>query len=534
MGRLMGRIFDSATLMDGDARVVSSEVVIVGTGPAGAFAAMKILEHGHSVLMVECGGKLPDVDASRYFLFENHGKENPVVFGVNWQLGGASTLWSGRCAPLEQTDVSASKGWPLEYSEIEPYYDEAAKILGLLPIRDLEGTDIEMASGDRWRKMLFSGRFSIKKFQWNVPPFNTGAYLQRAVAQNKNLNVVTNLRLLSFDHQRDDSRMASAMFATTNGRRFHISDKIFVIAVGGIETPRVLLNSCGGEGLGNSSGTVGRFFSTHPKGHFGTIILNRSVSLKSPLFSDTTSGRVNLRFGIGLPQAHDGFSPLNHYVQLTGTFENVGPYLLEQARFVVRDVSNRQGITQFRGANQWVKRLAIAFDRSLFHVLGKAGIWRGRASVLSVRAFFDQYPNPECRVGVTSELDSFGMPKARVFWNFSEKDTISIRHFAEEFKTIFREFDVGEFYPALGRDPKDWHFTAVHSHFLGTTRMGTDPGTSVADSFGRLHDVSNVYVCGPSLFPSYGHANPFLSIAAFSLRTGARIVAELRERPYGD
>jgi len=60
-------------------------------------------------------------------------------------------------------------------------------------------------------------------------------------------------------------------------------------------------------------------------------------------------------------------------------------------------------------------------------------------------------------------------------------------------------------------------------HIIGTTKMGDDPATSVTDSFGRCHDVSNMFIAGSSLFPTEGTANPTLTLAALALRTAAAI-----------
>ena len=45
-------------------------------------------------------------------------------------------------------------------------------------------------------------------------------------------------------------------------------------------------------------------------------------------------------------------------------------------------------------------------------------------------------------------------------------------------------------------------------HLLGTARMGEDPATSVVDSYGRAHDVDNLYIADGSIFVTSGSANP--------------------------
>ena len=72
--------------------------------------------------------------------------------------------------------------------------------------------------------------------------------------------------------------------------------------------------------------------------------------------------------------------------------------------------------------------------------------------------------------------------------------------------------------------PKDNNFTGIHSHFLGGTRIGEFPSNSVVDKNLKVHYLDNLYLSGPSVFPSYGYANPFLSIAAMSLRLADHIL----------
>jgi choline dehydrogenase-like flavoprotein len=68
---------------------------------------------------------------------------------------------------------------------------------------------------------------------------------------------------------------------------------------------------------------------------------------------------------------------------------------------------------------------------------------------------------------------------------------------------------------------------AITNHFVGTTRMGSDPANSVCDEWGRCHELDNLYVAGSSLFPTTGCSAPTLTIAALALRTGDYIARNL-------
>jgi choline dehydrogenase-like flavoprotein len=62
------------------------------------------------------------------------------------------------------------------------------------------------------------------------------------------------------------------------------------------------------------------------------------------------------------------------------------------------------------------------------------------------------------------------------------------------------------------------------THQCGTAVFGTDPRTSVLDTFCRTHDVSNLFVVDASFFPSSAAVNPGLTIAAQALRVADHIM----------
>ena len=61
------------------------------------------------------------------------------------------------------------------------------------------------------------------------------------------------------------------------------------------------------------------------------------------------------------------------------------------------------------------------------------------------------------------------------------------------------------------------------THQCGTVVFGTDPTTSVLDTWCRSHDVDNLFVIDASFFPSSAAVNPALTIAAQALRAADHI-----------
>jgi quinoprotein glucose dehydrogenase len=64
-------------------------------------------------------------------------------------------------------------------------------------------------------------------------------------------------------------------------------------------------------------------------------------------------------------------------------------------------------------------------------------------------------------------------------------------------------------------------------HPGGGCRMGTDPKTSVCDSFGRTHDHQNLFVVGAPTTPTGGCTNGTLTFVALTLRSADEIARTL-------
>ena len=62
-----------------------------------------------------------------------------------------------------------------------------------------------------------------------------------------------------------------------------------------------------------------------------------------------------------------------------------------------------------------------------------------------------------------------------------------------------------------------------HYHHIGTTRMGSDPHTSVVDADCRVHGVHNLHVAGSSVFPSAGYSGPTMMLIALAIRLAGRL-----------
>ena len=61
---------------------------------------------------------------------------------------------------------------------------------------------------------------------------------------------------------------------------------------------------------------------------------------------------------------------------------------------------------------------------------------------------------------------------------------------------------------------------------MGGTVMGTDRDRSVTSGYGQTHDVENLFIAGPGLFPTSGAVNPTFTALALAARSADYILAQ--------
>jgi len=115
------------------------------------------------------------------------------------------------------------------------------------------------------------------------------------------------------------------------------------------------------------------------------------------------------------------------------------------------------------------------------------------------------------------DRDQHGLPVARVTFAWGENDRKLIE------AGIQKEREILE---AAGAEVT-WS-ADDSAHLLGSCRMGSDPRTSVVDSWCRSWDVPNLFICDGSVFVTSSAANPSLTIQAIATRTADHIIARAR------
>ena len=138
----------------------------------------------------------------------------------------------------------------------------------------------------------------------------------------------------------------------------------------------------------------------------------------------------------------------------------------------------------------------------------------------------EQLPNPENRITLsTDKRDELGLPRPQVAYRVDDYSKKALENGYRVARTILEAIsDKKDIKPDVLAAPQDFN-TAAHA--MGTLKMGSDPGKSVVNGFGRSHEHPNLYVAGSSVFVTSSTSNPTLTIGALSLRMAAEIVKRL-------
>ena len=163
-----------------------------------------------------------------------------------------------------------------------------------------------------------------------------------------------------------------------------------------------------------------------------------------------------------------------------------------------------------------------------YEAMGRIAKFQPGTKKFILRGFLDQYPDRENRIKLSSDKKADGTHKVDIQWRYSDQDKASVLKFFSHLDLILQEHNIGAVEYSGLEKCENWPLIGIHSHFMGTTRMGEDKKTSVTDTNARVHGSSNLYIAGPSLFPAYGFANPFLTITALSIRLGDHLLKQMK------
>ena len=519
---------------------LTSEVCVVGAGPVGLALGTALAASGVRTLVLEAGALDLDIESQRLAAGEIGGRAYDELEHARARaFGGSSRLWNvdmgsgpggARLRRLDPIDFAKrswvpGSGWPLRFEELVPFYEEAERFFGVEAPEPTFGG----ANGP------------LRRFEPSLEPtvfkLGTGASLlnlRDRIDESDDLTVLVHAMLVGLRWDSGSGRIEQADVMTVTGNDYTIRSNYFVLAAGGIENARILLMTDldgGGVGaLGNRSGMLGRSFMEHPHTRAGFLVARSGLDdglIKAVSERDGVPGELWLRIGDDVAREKKlgnsaiAFSPVpmsevRRVEAMGGTHPSV-----RAVRKAVSSLQRDKGMgAAMRLAGTALKGgphlMAAALRKLRWRVSERSRISSDDGSgVMRVDVMSEQMPNPDSRVLLSSNADPIGMPRARLEWRLSDADMQSLSRLSEVLADLFSDQQVGKLIVPFDpmSTPISWGF-----HHMGTTRMDDDPARGVVDRNGRVHQTTNLFTAGSSVFPTGGVSNPTLTAVALGFR----------------
>ena len=498
------------------------DAVVIGTGAGGAPLLARLAQAGLSVVALEAGRSwnpaqdFPTDERAQAKLFWNDERlsagDDPLHFGNNNSgigVGGSTlhfTAYTPRAQPDDlrlRTEFGVGRDWSLDYSDLERYYDELERFLGVsgpdlypwgpprkesYPLAPLQKNGAAQLMERGCREMNIrtapapNAALSAPYFQagvgWRRACTNRG-FCQAGCTTGAKASMDVTFIPLAVTHgaevraecfvtsfERDSRGRITSVIYTRDGREERQPCRSVFLCAGAIETPRLLLMN----DLANSSGQVGRNFMAHT----GVQVWGR--------FDE------DVRPYKGIPGSL--ISEDTHRPQSRFDADFAGGYLLQSIG--VMPVTYASQVARGRGA--WGEELRE-------HM-------RGYNHTAGINILGDCLPYEHNYMELSDELDARGLPKPRVHFTNGENERRMNLHAEKLMREIWTTAGAREM----------WTFQRS-AHIIGTCRAGTNADDAVVNPAGRSFDVPNLYISDNSTFPSALSVNPALTIMALSLRT---------------
>jgi len=517
------------------------DVCIVGCGAGGGVLARELAERKLSVLVLDAGPwvRREDIPTSRFdwelHLEDFHPSDerrdritlapdsDPFSIARFKGIGGSTMRWEGFSTRMHPGDLrrkticGVAADWPLEYAELEPHYDRVEKILGVAGTLDSRfdpprgpypnppiefscavqrvkaGCD-ELGLNTAHAPMAILTRPTETRMPCNscgacwcgcfMGALSNMGQTYVPLAQKAGAEIRAGCAVARIVMERSGKRARGVEYFDAKGELRMQPARAVAVCGNGVETPRLLLLSATADhpdGLANSSGLVGRYFSGHTLVKAYGFFEQRVDAYRGP----NIGGMVQDFYD------HDDRRSF------------VGGYLIALR-------NGEGGPLGFH--NRWVRPKGL-FGAALVREMNE----RFGHSV-NISAYGETLPREKNRVSLDPEVtDTFGLPVPRIRSVLAGNERRMQAHMGHMLHSILdaagaEDIAVEAYDPIMG------------THLLGTCRMGENPKTSVTDPFGRAHDVTNLFIADGSLFPCGTPANPTLTIQALATRVALRMV----------
>jgi choline dehydrogenase-like flavoprotein len=508
-------------------------VVIIGSGAGGGTLAHELTRRGIKVVLIEAGARQSLASFSQVpgEAFVQLTWLEPRTISGSWTVaedyptlpswtcktvGGTTVHWTGSTPRIRPWEVRARStygeipgasliDWPIEYAELEHYYELAERRLVVTRRHGNPG----LPASNHF-KVLYNGakRIGYKQVHTGYMAINTRAADERAFCIQQgfcvqgcktgakwstlyteipraeatgNLDLRVESRATRIEHG-PDGRVTGVVYRDRQGVEQRQKARLVCVACNSVETARLLLLSESARfphGLANSSDQVGRNFSLHTGGFVWGIF-------EKPIYFWRGATLA------GIVEDETRNDPKRGFV---------GGYHLELAALDLPSLP----LSGFPHT-LWGRELGFIME----HYRSMAGVFING----------EDMPRATNRITLNREVkDAFGLPVANLHMDDHENNIAMRTHAQQQAKALYEA--VGAIRVVNSRQ-------TPATHNMCTARMSRDPRDGVANGHGQTHDIPNLFISDGSAMSTPGSANPTLTIVALALRQAEFIEQQMK------
>lgn len=445
-------------------------------------------------------------------------REAPYLWIRGRVLGGRLNTYGRVLQRMSDVDFKATdrdglgQNWPISYADLEPWYEHVEDFIGVYgndddlphpPDGHYVGPAMLTAVEQQFRDVVADRWPERKVIAWRYAAPNLGRTPRGIAAARATGRLTTRTDAVVTRLTVDDRSglVDGAEFVDRHTSQQHrVFADLVVLTASTIESLRLLLNSGSAkhpDGLGNSSGMVGRYFMDQ------TISMAFCAAPQFPGYAEADT----------LPPADPFYPPTGGI--LIPRWENIGDR---------HDSGFARGIS-FQGAG------------------GRFLVPDGVPTSFGLGGVGEMLPRYDNQISVhRRRTDRWGVPIAHIRCTLGDNDRVLVEHQTRVLRQMVEAagYQINFLGSILGLDSKHvWpdygplrreifrrgfpHSMMMGSaiHECGGARMGDDPRISVVNEFNQCWDAPNLFITDGSSFTSNSTVGPALTIMALTARACA-------------